>query len=206
MHNPGEMNSERHYFALIGDIIDSRHEQDRYDVQKKLQSILSSVNAEHAAHIAADFLITLGDEFQGLLFAEKGADPIFVADRIIDEMFPVRIRIAIGFGGMATQIRREAAIGADGEAFYRARNGMNLLRKAENRGRAYSRILLDAGGTECSDCDRNARRKELETFCCSCPHCGGREPNGRTKRQRCMFEMRSQTLHKPKPSLQSGSE
>ena len=37
MHNPGEMNSERHYFALIGDIIDSRHEQDRYDVQKKLQ-------------------------------------------------------------------------------------------------------------------------------------------------------------------------
>ena len=71
MHNPGEMNSERHYFALIGDIIDSRHEQDRYDVQKKLQSILSSVNAENAAHIAADFLITLGDEFQGLLFAEK---------------------------------------------------------------------------------------------------------------------------------------
>ena len=141
MHNPGEKNSERHYFALIGDIIDSRHEQDRYDVQKKLQSILSSVNAEHAAHIAADFLITLGDEFQGLLFAEKGADPIFVADRIIDEMFPVRIRIAIGFGGMATQIRREAAIGADGEAFYRARHGMNLLRKAENRGRAYSRIL-----------------------------------------------------------------
>ncbi len=163
MHNPGEMNSERHYFALIGDIIDSRHEQDRYDVQKKLQSILSSVNAEHAAHIAADFLITLGDEFQGLLFAEKGADPIFVADRIIDEMFPVRIRIAIGFGGMATQIRREAAIGADGEAFYRARHGMNLLRKAENRGRAYSRILLDAGGTECSECERNARRKELET-------------------------------------------
>ena len=44
MHNPGEMNSERHYFALIGEIIDSRHEQDRYDVQKKLQSILSSVN------------------------------------------------------------------------------------------------------------------------------------------------------------------
>ena len=69
MHNPGEMNSERHYFALIGDIIDSRHEQDRYDVQKKLQSILSSVNVENAVHIAADFLITLGDEFQGLLFA-----------------------------------------------------------------------------------------------------------------------------------------
>ena len=37
---------------------------------------------------------------------------------------------------------------------------MNLLRKAENRGRACSRILLDAGG---ADCDRNARRKELET-------------------------------------------
>ena len=51
MHNPGEMNSERHYFALIGDIIDSRHEQDRYDVQKKLQSILSSVNAEDMRRI-----------------------------------------------------------------------------------------------------------------------------------------------------------
>ena len=189
MHNPGEMNSERHYFALIGDIIGSRHEQDRYDVQKKLQSILSSVNAENAAHIAADFLITLGDEFQGLLFAEKGADPIFVADRIIDEMFPVRIRIAIGFGGIATQIRREAAIGADGEAFYRARHGMNLLRKAENRGRAYSRILLDAGGTECSDCDRNARRNQTaerggSDVCSKCGHKRCTNPNRACKAAR----------------------
>ena len=43
--------------------------------------------------ILRQILITLGDEFQGLLFAEKGADPIFVADRIIDEMFPVRIKL-----------------------------------------------------------------------------------------------------------------
>lgn len=57
-------------------------------------------------------------------------------------MFPVRIRIAIGFGGMATQIRREAAIGADGEAFYRARHGMNLLRKAENRGEHIQEFCL----------------------------------------------------------------
>lgn len=62
-------------------------------------------------------MITLGDEFQGLLFAEKGADPIFVADRIIDEMFPVRIRIAIGFGGIATQSEGKRRLGRTEKRF-----------------------------------------------------------------------------------------
>lgn len=162
-HNTDGTNSGRRYFALIGDIIDSRHEENRFEVQNKLQAVLSAVNNEQAEHIAADFLITLGDEFQGLMYAEAGANPIFTADRIIDEMYPVRIRISIGYGAIATQIRREAAIGADGEAFYRARRGMNLLRAAEKRGRAGSRILLEACGTEECNCCDGKHAAELET-------------------------------------------
>ena len=60
MHNPGEMNSERHYFALIGDIIDSRHEQDRYDVQKKLHSVMSSKGFCLRKKVRIRFLLPTG--------------------------------------------------------------------------------------------------------------------------------------------------
>lgn len=127
---------EKKYFAIIGDIVESRAEANRGAVQTKLKAALDEVNRKFSDVIAADFLITLGDEFQGLLFAETETKAIFIAALIIMRMYPVRLRISVGLGSMSTKIDRSAAIGADGEAFYRARRGMLAVRKEERTPRS----------------------------------------------------------------------
>lgn len=131
------------YFAIIGDIIASRREEKRDAVQKKLEAVLNRINEEFSDCIAANFLITLGDEFQGLLFDAAEVDPLRIALMILDQMHPVRIRIAIGRGTMSTDINRMQALGADGEAFHRARNGIEQIRANERH--ADSSILVCSG-------------------------------------------------------------
>ena len=131
------------YFAIIGDIVASRLETQRSAVQEKLKAVLERINNEFSDTIAANFLITLGDEFQGLIFNSSDADPIRIAVEIIDNMYPVRIRIAIGRGSMSTEIDRTQALGADGEAFHRARTGIETIRRSErNEKYVGSSILL----------------------------------------------------------------
>lgn len=55
------------YIAIIGDIRNSRLLADRKEIQIKLGNVLDRINREHAPSISAKFMITLGDEFQGLL-------------------------------------------------------------------------------------------------------------------------------------------
>lgn len=43
-------------------------------------------------------------------------------DSLRKHMYPVSIRFGIGFGDISTDIDMDAAIGADGPAFYAARN------------------------------------------------------------------------------------
>ncbi|MCH5278913.1 MAG: hypothetical protein J1E60_03895 [Christensenellaceae bacterium] len=137
------------YFAIIGDIVSSRREEKRDAVQKRLEEVLNRINEEFSDHIAANFLITLGDEFQGLLYDAPGISPLRIALTILDQMYPVRIRIAIGRGTMSTAINRMQALGADGEAFHRARSGIELIRANERH--ADSSILV----CSCDEgCDR----------------------------------------------------
>ncbi len=53
------------YFAIIGDIKASKGLSGREEAQEKLKKILKYVNEVYQNNIAAKFLITLGDEFQG---------------------------------------------------------------------------------------------------------------------------------------------
>ncbi|WP_051926192.1 SatD family protein [Carnobacterium jeotgali] len=55
------------YAAIIGDIKDSRKIADRKEVQEQFHSILQIINEKYAEDIASNFIITLGDSFQGLL-------------------------------------------------------------------------------------------------------------------------------------------
>jgi hypothetical protein len=68
------------YCAVIGDLIDSKKikPEERKVLQEKLRLLLERVNNDYSSYIAANFLITLGDEFQGLLIAS------FPAVEIID--------------------------------------------------------------------------------------------------------------------------
>ncbi len=55
------------YVAVIGDIRRSRHIAERGLLQEQLETALGGANERFAADVAAGFVLTLGDEFQGLL-------------------------------------------------------------------------------------------------------------------------------------------
>lgn len=110
------------YIAIIGDMVKSRQLDNRTEVQERLKKVLSDVNNRYEEEIAACFAITLGDEFQGLL---KCSDHLIaIIDEIKVAMYPVMFRFGIGFGAITTEIDRGAAIGADGPAFYAARDAI----------------------------------------------------------------------------------
>ena len=113
------------YFAIIGDVISSRKINDRKQFQKDLSGILDEINKSYSEDIASKFVITLGDEFQGLL---KKADYLLeITDKIKFKLDPIEVRFGIGVGGIETKIIREASIGADGPAYWCARKAINLI-------------------------------------------------------------------------------
>ncbi len=124
----------RHSFAaVIGDIKDSRKLENRKEAQKRLQKVLDRLNRKYEEDIVSSYLITLGDEFQGLLCSGKNI--LNMINEIKMEMYPVRLRFGIGFGTITTDIRREMALGADGPGYYRAREAVEVLKEREKKNR-----------------------------------------------------------------------
>ena len=127
------MDTIHSFAAVIGDIKDSRHLENRKEVQVHLQEILDRLNEKYKDHIVSKFLITLGDEFQGLL--RSGEHILDMVNEIRMEMYPVRLRFGIGFGQITTDIKSEMALGADGPGYYRAREAVELLKEREKKNR-----------------------------------------------------------------------
>lgn len=119
------------YIAIIGDIKNSKQLENRKAVQLQLKNVLDDINSVYAGDIASNFMITLGDEFQGLMKA--GSAPIFVVDKIEREMLPVKIRFGIGVGEITTDINPMVPLGADGPAYYNARDSINKLKASEKK-------------------------------------------------------------------------
>lgn len=118
--------TNNNYIAIIGDIVKSKEIENRNQVQEKIQEILERINHKYAQAIASKFLITIGDEFQGLL---KPTNQLFrIIDEIADSMEPVEIRFGVGNGKITTSLN-EYALGIDGPAFYQARSAINKAHK-----------------------------------------------------------------------------
>ncbi len=115
------------YIAIVGDIVGSKVLVDRNSAQRKLKSILDEVNTKYYDDIEAQFTITLGDEFQGLL--RSGQQVMDIITEIEIQMHPIEVRFGIGVGDISTDINRYAALGADGEAYYRAREMIEEIRQ-----------------------------------------------------------------------------
>ena len=64
-------NTIHSFAAVIGDIKDSRHLENRKEVQIRLQRILDRLNEKYKDDIVSRFLIKLGDEIQGLMSSGK---------------------------------------------------------------------------------------------------------------------------------------
>ena len=145
-------NTIQSFVAVIGDMKDSRHLENRKEVQVRLQGILDRLNEKYKDEIVSRFLITLGDEFQGLL--SSGKYILDMVNEIRMEMYPVRLRFGIGFGQITTDIRTEMALGADGPGYYRAREAVELLKEREKKNRSALSEL-------CLKMDETHRDKEI---------------------------------------------
>lgn len=124
------------FIAIIGDLKKSKKIEDRKNIQNKLKSVLQKINKEYEKDIAAKFVITLGDEFQGLLY--KGENVINIIEEIQREMSPIEIRFGIGVGAITTDIDSEMAMGADGPGYYMARKAIELIKENERKNKTYS--------------------------------------------------------------------
>lgn len=119
------------YCAMIGDLIRSKNidENQREAVQIRLKQALDEINFEFRQYLVSPFLVTLGDEFQGLLTAaEPTLEIIGLVDRSLEE-YGVHVRYGIGLGEISTTINREQALGDDGPAYHLAREGIEALKK-----------------------------------------------------------------------------
>lgn len=137
------------YVAVIGDIIQSKKIKNRYEVQNKLNEILNVINNKYQEDIASNFMITLGDEFQGLL--KKGGNAINIISEIEAEMYPVQIRFGIGIGIIETDINPDIPLGADGPAYHNARKMIEKLKDNKSRKKIPNTnimILSDNGNTD----------------------------------------------------------
>lgn len=131
------------YIAVIGDVVGSRNLQGlpRRKLQQRLNDLMNLFNTKYQEAIAAQFLITTGDEFQGLLQSAH-IIPELVWD--LEERFEDHeIRLGMGFGQLDTPLL-DRAIGMDGSAFHAARQTIELAKSAS----LFGGVFLGFGETE----------------------------------------------------------
>ncbi len=114
---------QKTYCAIIGDINRSRSLLERAKVQRNFAAAIETINEEFKRSIASKFLVTLGDEFQGLLNTpEESYD---LVRRFEDLMEPIPFAFGVGIGSLSTPLKKDSALGMDGEAFHRARQALS---------------------------------------------------------------------------------
>ncbi len=138
----------RRYIAIIGDIVDSKKVNDRGEFQKKFKALLEKINQKYAKNISSKFMITLGDEFQGLLGnSENLFEIIFEIEK---EIKPVKIRFGVGIGQIHTEISHDFPLGADGPAYHYARKMVERLKSSEGKYKnSPNNILIATSNNEC---------------------------------------------------------
>jgi hypothetical protein len=127
------------YIAVIGDVVASRRAEERSVLQARLAAALRSVNDEFSDLVVAQFLITVGDEFQGLLGGFQGIDRMLALLRA--RVNPSELRIGLGYGPLDTPLQPQA-IGMDGPCFHRARAAID---RAKAQGTA---VQVEMGESE----------------------------------------------------------
>jgi DNA-binding CsgD family transcriptional regulator len=109
---------QRVFLALIGDVVRSRQSGDRAGLQARLAGAIERLNSLGESDIVSGFVLTVGDEFQGLLASEAGLFGILAQLRAA--AYPEELRFGLGIGPLSTPLR-QPAIGMDGPCFHRAR-------------------------------------------------------------------------------------
>ncbi len=131
------MVARRQVIAILGDIVRSQRlePRERAELQRALDDLMNGINANYSSSVLSKFLMTLGDEFQGLLRA-PAAVPDIVQD--IRERLPrTRFRIVVSLGELTTDLK-PVALGTDGPAWHAARDLLEGWRAAKRDGVAFT--------------------------------------------------------------------
>lgn len=119
------------YSAIIGDIVSSRVLTERKVIQQQFLSMVEMGNRIYTDDIAANFTVTLGDEFEVLL--HNVSVSFKIVDFVRQQMAPLELAVGIGIGHISTDIDRNFAGLADGPAFYFAREAVKIAKKNRSR-------------------------------------------------------------------------
>lgn len=104
-------------------------------VQNEFTRLVKTLNRLYAKHLSAKFVITLGDEFQGLL-----RTPEILPDLTwtLERLFTAReLRLGFGLGPVHTSIK-EYAINVDGPALHNARSSIELAKSHKLMGGVFT--------------------------------------------------------------------
>lgn len=115
------------FVAVKMDMRSSRRIRDRERAQEQFLQVMESLNRESAPSIQARFIVTHGDEAQGMLKREFSPNVLAVMERAMEGVYPVELRFGIGMGTLSTPLQPDA-IGMDGQAWYAASRALDLAR------------------------------------------------------------------------------
>jgi hypothetical protein len=115
------------YCAIIGDIVKSKEIKNRQEIQDRFKRVIEEINNEYSEFIASKFTVTLGDEFQGLLYTPHIS--YHLIKDINKKMNPIGLVFGVGIGTMDTYFNKELSIGADGPAYHYARKMVGRAKK-----------------------------------------------------------------------------
>ncbi|MBU5317607.1 SatD family protein [Clostridium bornimense] len=116
------------YIAMICDIKNSRNINNRLEVQLQLIDMLKKCNKKFKDFIISPFIITIGDEWQGLLSEYACYNDIidFFKENLSDN---IEFYTAIGYGKVSITNFELTVNQLDGEAFYLARRAIRYCKK-----------------------------------------------------------------------------
>ena len=119
------------FAVIIADIKGSKKMQDRerYEWQLFLKSTIVQINEKFSAKIEAPFMITKGDEFQGVL--KNLTDVHQVMSYFERLLFPLILRYGVGYGTIQ-KMGSNIPIEMDGQAFHRANAALTVAKKKKS--------------------------------------------------------------------------
>ncbi len=116
-----------HVIVVLADLVSSRQIVDRRAFQKRLARAIAALG-QGRRDLLSPWTVTLGDEFQAVY---RNAGHVFRdAFELRRAVHPHRVRYVIAAGEITTVINPRQAIGMDGPAFHRARDGMQALKES----------------------------------------------------------------------------
>lgn len=116
------------YIALKFDIVGSRKLLQRESVQRTFLAVADEINERFGSGLAAEFIVTHGDEAQALLRTSHADFAFAIFEHLFFAIRAVEFRCGIGLGTLSTSLR-EKAIGMDGTAWQNAEAAIQCAKK-----------------------------------------------------------------------------